>query len=92
MREIEIKMNNAIERRRNWSLSNTKVLVLFGVVYVYLHDNLIMKMSRNGVKYYSIAGWNTPTTRSRLRALGCNVTTRRGKLYRDGVEWSGCDW
>lgn len=88
MKKIEEKMVEAVDAGISWARSNTKVVSEFGRrMKVYLFGNCIMKQSYNGVRYYSCAGWNTVTTRSRLRALGCNVSCRGGILYRDGKEW-----
>jgi hypothetical protein len=88
MKKIEHGMVTAVNVGVSWRRSNTEVVSEFGRrIKVYLFGNCIMKQSYNGVRYYSCAGWNTATTRSRLRALGCNVSCRGGILYRDGREW-----
>ena len=83
MRTIERHMLNAISNRKNWKESNTEVRVsgtdndADSVVNVYLHGNKIAQYcyhyGKLWARYMSLAGWNTPTTRSRLRALGANV-------------------
>ena len=77
MRKIEQAMCAAVKARRNWSSGNTQVIVSLDRVHVevYLHGNIIYTES-SGVKCFTLAGWNTPTTRSRLRALGVNVSTK----------------
>ena len=47
---------------------------------IYLHGNLICVVLPDGRRLYSSAGWNTVTTASRLRALGCNCGIRAGVL------------
>lgn len=86
-------MLDALNRRCDWHEKNTEVEECgTGWMRVYLHGNLICRQKPDGKRLFSIAGWNTPTTRSRLNALGCGVRTRREHLYRDGVEWDGYDW
>ena len=68
-------MRAAIEARINWRCSNTEVKVNDNKVEVYLHGNLIYK-KQCGVASFTLAGWNSNTTRSRLRALGVSVRCR----------------
>lgn len=88
MKRIEEKMLRAIKYGQNWHESNTEVTHDNGVTKVYLHGNLIAKRV-NGKWLYSLCGWNTVTTRSRLNALRCNVRSKNFTPYRDGVEWYG---
>lgn len=83
MRVIEMEMLGAIVARKNWRKSNTEVLFDrdgngFGV---YLHHNFIARgVSVNHsfqITYATLAGWDTVTTRSRLRALGVDVPQLR---------------
>lgn len=89
MNKIEREMVSAVALRHNWKKSNTRVYWHVGMLYVSLFGNEICKVSPNGVRYYSTAGWNTPTTLSRLRALGLPVNKRRGALYVAGTVWDG---
>lgn len=73
MRNIENGMCAAVEARFNWHCSNTEVKVENGIVKVYLHGNLIYKENIAGVASFTLAGWNSNTTCSRLRALGVSV-------------------
>ena len=83
MRKIEQEMVTAIRARRNWKSGNTEVLhdpVLGGCeVEVRLRGNLIAKRYYRGDApgqwQITLAGRNTPTTRSRLTAL-CQAFTR----------------
>jgi len=75
MRKIEKAMCEAVQMRTNWSESNTIVKVFGDEVTVYLHGNAIYRVV-DGVQYFTLAGWNTPTTRSRLHALGVGVTQK----------------
>ena len=89
MRKIEKVMIQAISDRKTWHGSNTSVSSIDDVnCAVFLHGNHIADVnSRTGfvmVNAYTLAKWPTPTTKSRLRALGANVTTKRGITYLDG--------
>jgi hypothetical protein len=90
MRKIEKAMNAAVQNRALWRLDNTSVQPIDDVnCSVYLHGNHIADVnSRTGlvmVNKETLARWSTPTTKSRLRALGANVTTRKGVTYLDNV-------
>ena len=57
---------------------------------IYLHGNLIAEYWHDlptplEVDTATLARWSTPTTKSRLRALGAKVTTRKGVTYLDNV-------
>lgn len=79
MRRIEEKMVAAFKEGRNWSESNTSVTVKNGVISVHLFGNEIAR-KENGVTTFSKCGWNSTTTASRLRALGCNCRIQNGIL------------
>lgn len=95
MRQIEKEMAAAINAGRDWKKDNTAV-VCGGVSWnydtnawepvracVYLHGNLICKIYTDGRRAYSTTGWNTPTTRSRLQALGAGCRIFRGCMIDD---------
>ena len=57
---------------------------------IYLHGNLIAEYWHDAptpleVDTKTLARWSTPTTKSRLRALGANVTTRKGVTYLNNI-------
>jgi hypothetical protein len=90
MRKIEQQMLNAINSRKAWMFSNTSVTPIDDVnSAIYLHGNHIADVnSRTGfvmVNADTLRRWSTPTTKSRLRALGANVSTRKGITYLDNV-------
>lgn len=87
MRQIEKNMLEAIKEGRSWRENNTEVLVVGNHVAVYLYGNLIATADPGNGWKFSLSGWNTPTTRSRLSALGCDVCQRNGVPMRDGREW-----
>lgn len=88
MRQIEKAMCAAVKARFNWHCSNTEVKVEGNSVKVYLHGNLIYKENIAGVAAFTLAGWNSNTTRSRLKALGVHVRSKNfaPQVYKNG-EW-----
>ena len=78
MKQIEKKMIAAIEGRKNFELSNTKVRVNKNGVFVILYNTIIFGLV-NGIKYFSDGGWSTVTTSSRLRALGADYSTNSSR-------------
>ena len=87
MRKIEQDMKRAIMYAKNWCSGNTQVLV-FGLerrAKVYLHGNFIGAWDYDNDSFIvdvdTLRAWPTPTTKSRLRALGVDVCTRRGSVY-----------
>lgn len=92
MRQIEKEMRAAINAGRNWKKDNTQVICsplswsnLDGckpgeAARVFLHGNLICVVLTDGRREYSTTGWNTPTTRSRLRALGLDCRIKDGVI------------
>jgi hypothetical protein len=97
MRVIEKQMIEAIQTiRKNkassnkWASGNTEVVrKLYSPIEVRLHGNLIACLYDNELKI-TLAGWNTPTTRSRLNALikefgtmhGISTSKGQATLYR----------
>lgn len=92
MRKIEQQMVNAVKAKTNFSLTNTKVEFVraYGISQVYLHGHHIGGYSHSKnefiVNVETLFHWPTNTTKSRLRALGVNVTTKKGISYLDGKE------
>lgn len=92
MRLIEREMLRAINERENWCKDNTdvRVIILDGNVIsqVFLHGNHIADFVHHSGDVEpnrdTLAAWPTPTTKSRLRALGVNVTQSRGAVAIDG--------
>lgn len=85
MRQIEKNMLQAVRSGRNFRSGNTAVTADETGVKVYLHGNCIFAVYQ-GVKRFSLAGWNTVTTRSRLNALGVSVSQKNfDPIYNGGV-------
>lgn len=101
MRKIEEAMCAAVKTRKNWQSGNTRVesrrAENGGVeIFVYLHGNKICEVYENlsgcYEKYFSLAGWNTSTTRSRLHALGIGVSSKNFAPMYNGTEIDSYKW
>lgn len=69
MRKIEQAMIKAIkDQRAGWQSGNTSVECALGACEVRLHGNSIARITEDAV-CVTLAGWPTPTTRSRLNAI-----------------------
>ena len=96
MRKIEKEMLRAIACNEAWSKDNTRVEPTFAdgllACRVFLHGNHIadtLQVSANGIVQVfpnreTLAQWPTVTTKSRLRALGVNLTQKAGVISIDG--------
>lgn len=86
MRKIEHQMVDAIINNIDWQSGNTSVRNL----NVYLYGNHIATVApidgRPFVKVNltTLRNWPTATTKSRLRALGVNLTTKQGRMFING--------
>lgn len=78
MRKIERAMVDALLSDKNMMKDNTEVKQLDGSAYVYLHGNLIAQYDKYGLMV-TLAGWNSPTTRSRLSAIISGVAANGSK-------------
>jgi hypothetical protein len=77
MRQIEKDMLAAIDRGAIFKQSNTYAHPVVGGYEVWLYQSLIAK--HDGMQWrFNLCGYNTPTTRSRLNALGAGVRTIAG--------------
>lgn len=91
MRVIEKQMIQAIARRKSWRNGNTSVDVHSSWCEVRLHGNMIARIDNEGVKF-SLAGWNTATTRSRVNAIlqtFCNGHARVSQKAFAPILWIG---
>lgn len=80
MRKIDEAMVKAVNEKKNFISGNTEVRVSDGGnwVRVFLHGNLIYtSCEESGECLFTLAGWNTAVTRSRLHALGVDVCGRQ---------------
>jgi adenine specific DNA methylase Mod len=96
MRKIEQQMHRALTLVQNWEKDNTKVCIILNNpkfedrADIYLHHNHIAtylyQSKKLTVNIDTLKRYPTNTTKSRLRALGANVTTEKGVTYLDGKE------
>ena len=87
MRKIEEQMLNAVVAQANWTLGNTSVYFSEHLKRseVFLHGHKLgayyHQMGSFNVHQPTLKAYPTNTTKSRLRALGVNVSTRKGVTY-----------
>ena len=95
MRKIEKQLLAAIKARKDWTLNNTGCFfvsasesgnVAGSRTEIYLHGNHIADYWHDlaeplEVDSRTLARYPTVTTKSRLRALGANVMTKKGVTY-----------
>lgn len=92
MRVIEQKMLQALSEGKSFKCGNTEVdYDNKGNKFVLLHGNCIYAVV-NGVASFSLAGWDTVTTKSRLRALGVDIRTRNYTTFYNGVAINSRKW
>ena len=87
MRKIESIMLKAIYSGTLFAKDNTRVDITDTCAEVYLHGNHIATVSRSGavdVNTNTLLEYPTRTTLSRLRALGVDVSIRKGEVILNG--------
>ena len=103
MRRIEAKMVAAVLAGGRMKDGNTEVITRTRedgarITTVYLQGNLIAQNDTIAGWSFRLAGWNTPTTRSRINALlqGLGVSGRvygvEGQAHFDGEPINLHDW
>ena len=65
MRKVTEQIKQAFERRESKKIGNTRT----DGNTVWLHGNAIVKRDLDGLVRWSLAGWNTPTTRERVNGI-----------------------
>ena len=85
MRKIERLMNDAINREIDWQQDNTSVQTSDGISDVYLHGNLIAKISETWVQLFD-GGHQSKTTKSRLNAI-LSVHGNGERVYAKNFDW-----
>ena len=95
MRKIELAMLEAIKSKKTKTIDNTKIEYLPALstptrarieyTKIYLHGNHIASymydLDRFDYNPITLAAWPTNTTKSRLRALGFDVKTKKGRTF-----------
>lgn len=92
MRTVEAKMLEAIRAGKSARLGNTRVEVMdSGAWRVFLHGNLIANGGRVSMQF-TLAGWGTPTTRSRVNALLAVFAVGNARVFQraHGQQFSQC--
>ena len=92
MRKIEQALVDAIRKKRPFRSGNTVTRYADdGACEVLLHGNVIARLNdADGRHVWTLAGWNTSTTRSRINALACalgwpgRVFSLAGLPYKSG--------
>jgi hypothetical protein len=99
MRKIEKQMMDAVINKTNFTKDNTGVFFISSAESgnphgarseIFLHNNHIADFWHESktldVDVRTLSRWPTPTTKSRLRALGAHVTTKNGVTFLDNVK------
>lgn len=95
MRLIEKEMVRAAYTGRAWAKDNTTVARGENKSLVFLHGHHIASVIRDTGRLIvrpnikTLKAWPTRTTMSRLRALGVDVCTRKGKIILNGKPLEG---
>lgn len=92
VRKISELASEAFYNREKFKRTNTEVKVLpTGEVELRLWGNLIA-FRKYDKTYFTLAGWNTVTTRDRLEGIGVKISTRQGIAYYKGQPISDNCW
>ena len=83
MRQIEFDMVKAIRENKPFKRDNTQVKIDANTAHVFLHGNHIASITygQPRVNINTLRDYPTSTTKSRLRALGVDVYTKKGITY-----------
>ena len=89
--KISMDAAEAFNHARPFKRSNTEVVVLPNVTIMELFGNRIAYKYNDPQQTLSVTtcGWETRTTKDRLRAIGVDVSTRNYQLHLNGVPWDG---
>jgi len=91
MRQITKRAFQAFKTNYDFKLDNTEVTSDAGETRLYLHGNCIARKCRkSGIVEITTAGWDTPTTKERLKPFA-GVHTIKHELHLEGLPWTG-DW
>jgi hypothetical protein len=91
MRQITSRAFQAFKTNSDFRLDNTEVTTGTDETRLYLHGNCIAKKCRkSGLVEITTAGWNTPTTKERLKPFA-GVHTIKHELHLEGLPWTG-EW
>lgn len=75
---------NAVKARKGFQEGSAAVIVTNNVVRMSYRGNEIFRDYGHGHKQFTLAGWNTQTTRRYLNAVGVDVTSIKGQAVAYG--------
>ena len=73
MRKITKMIGEAFRNGKSMVSGNSCVVVDSDSTMIVLHGNRIVLKNSEGL-FFSLCGWNTPTTRERLQAAGISIS------------------
>ena len=91
MRKITKLAVQSFLDRKEFQLSNTRVETDEASSSLFLFENKIAILNRQGAMFVSLGGYHyTRTTQERLNALpGVSVRKAKGEVYLNGLKWDG---
>lgn len=91
MRQITKQAVENFLNHKPFSLSNTTVRLEGSLTSLFLFENKIAVVSRQGELYVSLGGFDfSKTTQERLNALpGVRVSMKKGQVYLNDQVWDG---
>ena len=89
MRKVTQQIKQAFERGEAKTVGNTTT----DGNTVWLHGNAIVKRDADGLVKWSLAGWNTPTTRERVNGIAnADVCQFKFEPILNGQVIDSSDW
>ena len=89
MRKVTEQIKQAFEQGKSKKVGNTET----DGNTVWLHGNAIVKRDPDGLVRWSLAGWNTPTTRERVNGIAnANVFQFKFEPVLNGEVINANDW
>ena len=89
MRQVTAQIKKAFEKGESLKVGNTRT----DGKSVFLHGNEIVKRDPDGVVMWTLAGWNTPTTRERVNGIAnAGVCQYKFEPVLNGEEINPSDW
>ena len=89
MRKVTAQIKAAFEQGTSLKVGNTET----DGKTVWLHGNAIVKRDLDGLVRWSLAGWNTPTTRERVNGIAnAGVCQLKFEPVLNGQEIDSSDW
>ena len=89
MRKVTQQIKQAFKNGTSLKVGNTRT----DGQTVWLHGNAIVKRDPDGLVRWSLAGWNTPTTRERVNGIAnADVCQFKSKPVLNGEEIDSSDW